>query len=336
MEATMWMRPAVPVTLLLLTAALLSAAPARAQRATGRERALARSWRTIRGDSAAVDRLFDATVRTGGAVLFDAVLAAARDEARPPLVRVHALAALHAYADPEVPDQSSEFLWAAREVGIVCEHAATWAPGDTLRACARGITIVDYARRPDPPPAGLWADSARRDAIVAAARGIARGGRSPVAGAADLLLWKIGLPREPRRPPAPGCPAAPRPLFAPGDTAALDRDRVYSVAEVTQPPTLHNACYVSRQLARNYPPLARDANREGTVVLSVVLDANGDVRDAAVERAGPRPEFGEAALRVVGRMLFTPARRGGARVPVRVSLPIRFAFGSEYPRVERP
>jgi|GEM_PF-5938332 len=332
----MWMRRTVPVTLLLLAAALLSASPVRAQRATGRERALARSWRTIRGDSAAVDRLFDATVRTGGPVLFDAVLAAARDAARPPLVRVHALAALFAYARPAVRGRSSEFLWAARDAGVICEHAATWAPGDTLRACVRTISIVEYAARRDPPPAALSADSARMEAIVAAARAIARGGRSPVAGAADLLLWKIGLPPAPRRPPAPGCPTAPRPLFAPGDTAALDRDRVYSVAEVTQPPTLHNACYVSLQLARNYPPLVRDAGQEGTVVLSVVVDPNGDPRDASVERPAQRPEFGAAALRVVGWMRFTPARRGGARVPVRVSIPIRFAFGSEYPRVDRP
>jgi TonB family protein len=175
------------------------------------------------------------------------------------------------------------------------------------------------------------------DAIVAAARAIARGGRSPVAGAADLLLSMLNV-SQPRLSllPAAGCAADARPLLAPGDTAALDRERVYVVAEVTQAPVLTNACHMSRQFARNYPPLARDAREEGTVVLSVVVDPGGDVRDASIERAAGRPEFGDAALRVVGRMRFTPARLGTARVAVRVSVPVRFAFGSEYPRVSQP
>jgi TonB family protein len=136
--------------------------------------------------------------------------------------------------------------------------------------------------------------------------------------------------------PAAGCPADARPLLAPGDTAALDRERVYAVAEVTRAPVLTNACHMSRQLARNYPPLARDAGEEGTVVLSLVVDPGGDVRDATVERAAGRPEFGDAALRVVGRMRFIPARLGAARVAVRVSVPVRFALASEYPRVADP
>ena len=174
------------------------------------------------------------------------------------------------------------------------------------------------------------------EAIVAVAREIARGGRSPVAGAADLLLSELRRSGPVRYAAIAPCPPILRMPPPPGDTAALDRGRVYPLAETTQAPALENACTVSRLLARNYPPLARDAGEEGTVVLSLVVAPGGEVREAAVERRAPRPEFEAAALRVVSRMRFTPARHGAAPVATRVSVPIRFALGSEYPRIDNP
>lgn len=328
----------VSVPLLLTAAALAFAAPARAQPGAGRERQVARGWRTAGADSVALDRLFQATLRTGGPDLFDAVLAAARDPERPQLVRVYALAALFAYARPEFGQKSRVILAGARDAGVVCAPSPVWTSGDTLRACARVFTILEPAgvRQGAPaPPAALSADSARVEAIAAAARAIARGGRSPVAGAADLLLSHLpGLPV--RSAAVAPCPASFQMPPPPGDTAAFDRDHVYPLAETTQAPALANACTVSRLLARSYPPLARDAGEEGTVVLSLVVDPGGGVREVSVERSAPRPEFAAAALRVVSRMRFTPARRGTAPVAARVFVPIRFAFGSEYPRVAVP
>jgi TonB family protein len=333
----MSIRSVVPVALMLLAAALPSPSPAAAQDAGSRqERALARRWATIRADSAAVDGLFQATVRVGGPVLFDAVLRAARDPGRAQLVRVHALAALYAYAVPGHADGAHTFLWAARDAAIGCQASLAWAQGDTLRACVRSFPLSEPPVGRRAPPDALTADSARVNAIVAAARAIARGGRSPLAGAADLLLWRLNDSRPRYLRTVAACPRNARPPLPPGDTAALDRERVYPVAEVTQAPTLANACYVARQLTRNYPPLARDAGEEGTVVLSLVLEPTGDVREATVERAAGRPEFGAAAVRVTAWMQFTPARLGTARVPVRISVPVRFGFGGEYPRVADP
>jgi TonB family protein len=333
----MSIRSVVPLSLMLLAAALSSASPAAAQAPASRqERALARQWATVRADSAAVDRLFQATVRTGGPVLFGAVLDAARDAGRPGLVRVYALAALYAYARPLWWDSARSFLWAARDAGIVCEPSRAWAPGDTLHACARTFTISEPPRVRFAAGPALAADSARVDTIVAAARAIARGGRSPVAGAADMLLSKLNVPRSPRLASTAACPGASATALAPGDTIVVDRVRVYEVAEVTSPPTLQNGCTIARLFSRNYPPLARDAREEGTLVLSLVVEPDGNVRTASVERAAPRPDFEEAALRVAERFRFTPARLGAARVAVRVSVPVRFAFGSEYPRVPDP
>jgi TonB family protein len=331
----MSIRSVVPVALLFLAAALPS--PAAAQESVSRqERALARRWATIPADSAAVDGLFQATVRAGGPVLFDAVLRAARDPGRAQLARVYALAALYAYAVPGHGDGAHAFLWAARDAGIGCETSLAWAQGDTLRACLRTLPISEPPVGRRAPPDALTADSARVNAIVAAARAIARGGRSPLAGAADLLLWRLSVSRPRSLRTVASCARNARPPLAPGDTAALHRERVYPVAEVTQGPTLANACYVARQLVRNYPPLAKDAGEEGTVVLSLVLEPTGDVREATVERAAGRPEFGAAGVRVTAWMQFTPARLGTARVPVRISVPVRFGFGGDYPRVADP
>jgi TonB family protein len=339
----MSIRRAVPVLLLLLAAALAST-PAAAQTAASRqERALARQWATIRADSAAVDRLFQATLNTGGPELFDAVLAAARDPERPQLVRVYALAALFAYARPEYGYKSRAIIGAAHDAGIVCESNPMWAPGDTLRACARSSSSWELpVVRPGAlvPPAALSADSARVEAIVAVARAIARGGRSAVAGAADLLLSGLGRFSTPRAlaaaAAAAACPTSFPARLPPGHTVAIDRPRVYRLVETMQAPTLVNACTISRQLARNYPPLARDAREEGTVVLSLLVGPDGAVREASVERGEPRPEFEAVALRVVSQMRFAPAQRGGTPVAARVSLPIRFAFASEYPRIVDP
>lgn len=325
-----------PALRVLLFAALLIAAAGstvQAQRASRRESSLARGWAAAGSDSAAVDRLYQATVRTGGPELFGAVLAAARDPHRPTVVRVYALSALQAYAIPDRGSHPSEFFWAARDAGIRCETSRAWAPGDTLLACMRGITIIDYALLTTPPPAALTVDPARRDSIVAVARAIARGGRSPVAGAGDLLLWLLNVPRPVTRArPVDDCPEAGGVVFLARGAA----ERVYRLEEVSQPPVLENACRVARLVTRNYPPLARDAGEKGTVVLSLVVDSHGMARDAAVEPGPLRPEFGEAVMRVVGQMRFAPARVGGAPVAVRISMPIRFGFGSEFPRVSNP
>lgn len=324
---SVWIRSA-----LLVAGWFAVADPAAAQGSSRREQALARRWATVREDSAAVDSLFQATVHMGGPVLFRAALSAAGDPGRPSLVRIYALAALQVYAFPRTHDHAGDFLRAARDAEVMCEPSLAWVPGDTLRACGRSAIRVGRTGGAD-PPAALSADSARKDSIVVVSRGIVRGGRSAVAGAADLLLWHLtAAPPPPRR--APTCPERPRVAPVPG--AGSGGDRVYGSWEVDQPPELANACDVARQMGRNYPPLLRDLGEEGTLVLSLVVDAHGLVRDIAVEHAPSRPEFAHAALRVVERMRFTPARAGGAPVAVRISLPIRFALALGYPRVSDP
>ncbi|MFW6243971.1 MAG: energy transducer TonB [Desulfovibrionales bacterium] len=72
-----------------------------------------------------------------------------------------------------------------------------------------------------------------------------------------------------------------------------------------------------------YPPAARRTGKEGTVVLSLAIDARGVLTRATVlQSAGS--DLDRAALRAVRASTFTPARRSGRAVASTATLPIRF------------
>lgn len=73
-----------------------------------------------------------------------------------------------------------------------------------------------------------------------------------------------------------------------------------------------------------YPPLSRQRREEGTVLLRVSLDAQGIVRDIAIERSSLFNRLDQAALEAVRQWRFIPARRGSATLPSSVIVPIEF------------
>jgi protein TonB len=78
-----------------------------------------------------------------------------------------------------------------------------------------------------------------------------------------------------------------------------------------------------RRVLPRYPRLAREMGREGTVVLSLTIDANGILQDAEVmESAGFG--FDEEALRALQASSFKAAVRNGKPVASRALLPVRF------------
>jgi len=82
---------------------------------------------------------------------------------------------------------------------------------------------------------------------------------------------------------------------------------------------------LARTLGRYYPSVLRDSRVAGRVVIEMVVDADGRVREGSarvVETS--HAAFGEAAVRAVERFRFRPARMGGVPVPVRVTLPIQW------------
>ena len=78
-----------------------------------------------------------------------------------------------------------------------------------------------------------------------------------------------------------------------------------------------------------YPEVDKEMNRQGTVVVSFVVDENGKVTDRQIARSASSTMDREA-LRVVGLLkTFKPGQQAGHPVKVRMRLPIRYRLSSE-------
>lgn len=122
-----------------------------------------------------------------------------------------------------------------------------------------------------------------------------------------------------------GTPQA-EPIPLTGNTAVpAVADDVIDAAMAEHAPELDRRG-LPRTLERYYPAALREAQVEGTVLVELVVDADGRVRPGSAEVVeASHPAFGHAVLRAVDRFRFTPARVGGVAVPVRVTIPIAWS-----------
>jgi TonB family protein len=74
-----------------------------------------------------------------------------------------------------------------------------------------------------------------------------------------------------------------------------------------------------------YPADMRTAGITGTVVVSLVVDSDGTVRDAFPAKS-TRPEFEAAAVQAIKQWKFDPGVKGGRFVNTRLELPITFSL----------
>ncbi len=79
-----------------------------------------------------------------------------------------------------------------------------------------------------------------------------------------------------------------------------------------------------------YPAELRAAGIEGSVVVSLVIDSTGTVREAKIEKS-THQDFEMAALEAVTQWKFEPGRKGGRQVNTRVSQVLQFSVGGEAP-----
>jgi len=108
-----------------------------------------------------------------------------------------------------------------------------------------------------------------------------------------------------------------------GEGTALEGsalDKVFSMTDLDQKP---RPIY---QAAPNYPFELRRRKVEGSVQLMFVVNEEGRVVDASVEKA-TNPEFERAAMDAVRQWKFEPAVRSGKKVPCRMRVPLRFSLG---------
>jgi TonB family protein len=78
-----------------------------------------------------------------------------------------------------------------------------------------------------------------------------------------------------------------------------------------------------------YPPLAKEAGIEGKVVVELVIDRWGVIREKKIVKSSGE-SFTQAALRLIAdAVIVAPAKQGGKPVGVRIKIPIRFNLVEE-------
>jgi len=73
-----------------------------------------------------------------------------------------------------------------------------------------------------------------------------------------------------------------------------------------------------------YPRIARTRGYQGTVILEVLVDREGDVEDVKLYQSSGYKALDRAALSSVRHWIFTPGRRGDVVVDMWVRVPIAF------------
>lgn len=109
-----------------------------------------------------------------------------------------------------------------------------------------------------------------------------------------------------------------------GEDAQMDVPAEPVFTPFTVTPILQNAGEVRAALAREYPPLLRDAGIGGTAVVWFFIDETGTVRNQQVFESSGHQALDDAALRVAPVFRFSPAMNREKAAPVWIQLPITF------------
>lgn len=131
------------------------------------------------------------------------------------------------------------------------------------------------------------------------------------------VIWAPDRTSRPR--PGPPSPRSeprivPKPAPEEGDRLPALGDYVY-VEELPEALT---------KVPPDYPPEAREAKVEGTVLVQALVGKDGRIRDTKIVRS--IPELDEAAMRAVRQWVFKPAMADGKPVAVWVAVPVRFSL----------
>lgn len=119
--------------------------------------------------------------------------------------------------------------------------------------------------------------------------------------------------------PAPNTPPPP----PPEEPEEEPEPEFFMVVEEMPEPIGGMAAIYER--ANRYPEMARRAGVEGLVTVQFIVDVNGDVQNPVVLR-GVGAGLDEVAMEAILNTKFKPGRQRNKPVPVKMSLPIRFAL----------
>ncbi|GAA4866283.1 energy transducer TonB [Luteimonas vadosa] len=128
------------------------------------------------------------------------------------------------------------------------------------------------------------------------------------------------------------------PASAPDDIPAVDIGSARETAAETERATAKASrpavpadrdAYAVARLQPSYPPTAFRAGEEGTVIVRVDVDAQGNVTAVDVARRSDSRELDREAVNAVREWTFEPAIRGGKPVASTVQVPIEFKLDAQ-------
>ncbi len=90
-----------------------------------------------------------------------------------------------------------------------------------------------------------------------------------------------------------------------------------SKTDVFEPPKLIQSA------PPEYPSLARQMEKSGTVTIAIVVGTDGKVSKADIV-SSTNPIFNDAALKAVKRWVFSPAKKNGKLVAISFTVPVIF------------
>jgi TonB family protein len=94
---------------------------------------------------------------------------------------------------------------------------------------------------------------------------------------------------------------------------------------VEELPELANRSQAERLFRQNYPPLLRESGTTGRTMVTMIIDAEGNVEPGSVTVQETTHEaFRAAAIRVAEKLRFRPARLSGRSVSVIIAIPIEW------------
>jgi len=109
---------------------------------------------------------------------------------------------------------------------------------------------------------------------------------------------------------------------------SIDSVEVTDFFLVEEPPKIHGglmALYEYLAIHELYPEMARRAQINGDVIIGFIVDVNGNPRDVYVLAERPAGlGFGEAGIKAIKAMRFTPGYQRDRAVNVRMQQPLKF------------
>lgn len=234
------------------------------------------------------------------------------------------------WARPPQQQPWRPLLWG---ILLLLVAGASFAFRFELSSAARGLlALVPWSLGAAPvASAGAVTDEAETAGEAAEARRSGQSGRGRAARAAEqvdseaqladlLATGQLRVNASLVVPPAPDLLTLRKPIPFPGEVV----EAMLSPPIQSFPPRLQNPDEVVELVHQHYPGRLREAGFGGRVVLALVIDATGSVRQQRVASPSNFSELNVAALEVGRRMEFSPARQLGRKVESELMFPVVF------------